>query len=390
MPGEAIDYLIGMVITGIIAVSAVVVVPNLSYVNLFSVDQQQLRNVASGTLKTMLLDAGYPSRWGSRQDFSDRTLQRFGLALDSSSSFYVLDPDKVCRLILDNPTGHLGYDTIKDRLKLQGYGFNFKILPPFNVTVNDGKPVDVNTVRNSGVRVRVTYNDGSPISNALVKSKIMYTVSKDTVQFYWATPPPTNTTDAVGKCTVKNVDPLFQSATVLDFILIIKVTVANVATFSATYNSGFHQQVASASIIGDTVTLWIPENSIPNENPRGERRIMDVVSVTEDGASTIYTGDVKDVMNWGEGYSYWTAQFPGLSNEDSAFLIFNIRVSLGHGEGLSYVLFLGPRPNWLGARIQSYGDATGSKGASSAVKIQRDVVISGMSYISELTLWKES
>ncbi len=390
MVGELYDYVVAMVITGIIAVSAIVVVPNIAYVNLLSVSQQQLRNIALDTLKTMLLDAGYPRDWGSRQDFSNSTVERFGLALARSSSFYVLDPDKVSRLVLDNPAGHLGYDTIRDKLKLQGYGFNLRIIAPFNVTVNDGRPVELATMR-SGVQVVVTYNDGSPIPKATVAAKLLYTKAKDVTQFYWSTPL-RNTTDALGRCTIRNADPDFQSADILDFILTLTVTVAGVASISATYMSGFHQQTASASIVGDTVTLWIPEDAIPSEQPRGVRRIMSVVAVTESGAYTIYTGgnSPDDSMTWGEGYSYWVRLFEGLSYEEPLFLIFSIRVSVGKEGGLCLVLFLALRPNWMGARVQAFGDARGFGGASSAVRVQRDVVISGASYVAELTLWKES
>ncbi|MDH5783677.1 MAG: hypothetical protein OEZ35_08485, partial [Candidatus Bathyarchaeota archaeon] len=67
------------------------------------------------------------------------------------------------------------------------------------------------------------------------------------------------------------------------------------------------------------------------------------------------------------------------------FIIFNLNVP----EPRRLVLFLGPDPNWTGSRVAAYGDPNVA-GASSAVKVQRDVIISGMTYIAELTLWKES
>ncbi len=385
MAGEAIDYLIGMVITGLVAVSAIIVVPNMSYVSLLSVSQQQLRNIAMDTLKTMLLDAGHPYNWGSLSSFSNSSLQRFGLGLYGSNSFYVLDPNKVSRLILDNPAGHLGYDTIRDRLKLQGYGFNFRILAPFNVTINGGQPVSLVAMRN-GVPVVVKYNNGGPICNAEVKARILYIKTQTQEQYYWSTPPSTRT-DVLGQCTIRNTDPNFQS-NVQDFVAIFYVTVAGVSTVSATYMSGFHQQVAQASIIGDNVTLSIPIDA----NPSGSRRIMSVVCVTETDAYQIYTGGdpVDDKMTSGVGYEYWSKLIPELIYEDVLFLVFNIRVSVASGTGLTYVLYLAPRPNWLGARIEAYGDVTGTRGASTAVKVQRNVVISGMTYIAELTMWKES
>jgi len=386
LTGSLYDHLLAMVLIGAMFVAAVSALPTIGYVSLLSVDQQQLRNLALDVLNTMLLDAGYPKDWGSRQGFSDSTVVRFGLALADSSSFYVLDPDKVSRLNLDNPAGYLGYETIRNRLRLQGYGFNMRIIPPFNVTINDGKPVNLATMR-SGVKVVVSYNDNRrPIPNAFVNAKILYTKSKDASQFYWATPL-SNTTDALGTCAIR--DPSLP-ADVQDFILVLTVTVADLATVSATYMAGFHQQVASASIVGDTVTLWIPENAVPSEQPRGERRIMNVIGVTESSVSTIYTGGdpTLDKMTWGQGYSYINYTFPGLRYEEPLFLIFNIWVSLGGGLGRPLVLFLGPRPNWLGSRVQAAGGQTIAT-SSSAVKIQRTVIISGMTYIVEFTLWKE-
>jgi len=378
--------MLAVILVGAVFVAAVGVLPNVGYVNFLSVDQQQLRNVALSALNTMLLDAGYPTNWGTVQAFSNSTVQRFGLALDDSSSFYVLDPDKVSRLNLDNPAGFVGYETIRDRLRLQDYAFVLSIIPPFNVTINDGNPVDLDTVR-SGVGVLVTYNnDGRPLPNAAVKAKIIYTMTNDNNQFYSVTPL-SNTTDALGKCKIKDSS---LPANVQDFILVLTVTVADLTTITATYLSGFHQQVASASMVGDTVTLHIPENVVPNEQPRGERRVMSVASVTEGGVSTIYEGGdpTKDKMNWGSGYSYLNYTFPGMRYEEPLFLIFTIRVSLGTGGGLSLVLFMGPRPNWMGARVQASGDASGSASAT-AVKIQRNVIIAGMTYIVELTLWKK-
>lgn len=385
MTGGIYDHLLAIVLVGAIFVAAVAALPNVGYVSLLSIDQQQMRNLALDVLKTMLLDTGYPADWGSYQVFTNSTVQRFGLALDDSSSFYVLDPDKVSRLNLDNPAGFVGYETIRDRLKLQDYGFILRIIPPFNVTLNDGNPVGLDTMR-SGVGVLVTYNnDGRPIPNAAVKAKIIYTKINDNNQFYSVTPL-SNTTDALGRCKIKDSG---LPANVQDFVLVLTVTVADLTTITATYMAGFHQQVASASMIGDTVTLRIPENGVPSEQPRGKRLIMSVASVTEDDVSTIYEGgdEQTDKMLWGTSYSYLNYTFPGIRYEESLFLIFTVRVSIGTGGGLSLVLFMGPRPNWLGARVQASGDTSGSTSAS-AVKIQRNVIIAGMTYIVEFTLWK--
>jgi len=378
--------MIGLVITGIIAVSAVIVIPNLSYVNLLYVDQQQLRNIALGTLKTMLLDAGYPANWGSTDDFGP---DRFGLALAGSSSFYVLDPDKVQRLVVGNPAGFIEYEDIRTELKLQGYGFNFQIIPPFKVLVNDedfdgeSNPITLENLT-KGVEVFVTYNAGSPIPKALVEATLLYVVDKDDLR----TAKASNSTNALGKCIIK--PDIQDSDGITDFIIVFKATVADVTTVTSSYRQGFHEHLVDVSIVGDNITLWIPDDSVPEET--SERRVENVIAVDENDVWNMYTGGdpVEDKMNPGEGYHYWTSIFNGLSYDPPLFLIFNILVTLGGQGGRQLILFVGPNPNWMGSRVQAYGDPTGARGASSAVKIQRDVVISGMTYIAELTLWKES
>jgi len=357
-------------------------VPNITYMSLLSVSQQQLRNIAMDTLKTMLLDAGYPYNWGSLPNFSNSSLQRFGLGLYGSNSFYVLDPNKVSRLILDNPTGHLGYDTVRDRLKLQGYGFNFRIIAPFNVTINGGQPVYVETLR-SGVLVTVKYNSGGPICNADVKARILYI--KNNRQFNWSTPPSTRT-DVLGQCTIRAGSD-FQD--VEDFVAIFYVTVADLTSVNAIYNAGFTQRAAQASIIGANVTLWVPP--VGSTETQSRRVIQTVHAITETDYILLFPRGDEDPnagkFNAGTGYETWSYLFPELLYEDVLFLVFNIRLSL---PGDTLVLFLAPRPNWLGARVEAYGDVTGTRGASTAVKVQRNVVISGMTYIAELTMWKES
>ena len=166
MTGTIYDHLTAVIITGALFVAAVIAVPTLSYVNLLYVDQQQLRNVALETLKTILLDTGYPLDWGS-----DGNMERFGLALSESSSSYVLDPDKVQWLVENNSSEWLEYETVRQMLGLQGYGFNFKIMPPFKVTIED---LSEPGLENLHFVVTVTSNDGTPIPNADVKAIILH------------------------------------------------------------------------------------------------------------------------------------------------------------------------------------------------------------------------
>jgi len=393
LAGSLYDHLLAIVLVGAIFSAAVAALPNIGYISLLSVDQQQLRNLALDTLKTILLDAGYPTDWGSYENFSNSTVQRFGLALDDDSSFYVLDQDKVSRLVIGNPAGHVGYEAIRAKLNLEGYGFNLRIVPPFNVSINNNDPSITLANLTNGVEVLVRHNDGRPIPNANVETTIMYVKGKDSEQLYTAKN--RTRTDALGKCIIKD------SSLPIDvryFVVVFKVTVADLTTVTASYTQGLHQDVVTASIVGDNITLQIPRRAMPgeNNNTKGERWIEQITYVDENGAWTYYEGShTEDPINYGSGSDkyIWSREFPGLSSDAPMFLIFTISVPLKQekGEtkpGRQLVFFLGPNPNWMGVRVQSYGDPSGSRGATS-VKIQRNVIIAGMTYIVEFTLWKQ-
>lgn len=393
MAGGIYDHLVAVVLFGAIFGAAVVALPNVGYLSLLSVDQQQLRNLALNVLKTMLLDTGYPTDWGSYQVFTNSTVQRFGLALDDSSSFYVLDPDKVSRLLIDNPAGHIGYETILDRLKLQGYGFNLRIIPPFNVTINNNDlSITLDDII-SGVDVLVRHNDGRPIPNAYVEATIMYAKGKNDETMYFTKN--SSRTDALGTCIIR--DSTLPSS-VSYFVIVFKVTVADVTTIAASYTQGLNQDVLSASIIGNNITMQIPRSAMPgdNNNTKGERWVEQITSVDENGVLDFYDGSHKtDPINYGQGSDkyIWSKEFPGLNYDTPMFLIFTINVPLKQekGEtkpGRQIVFMLGPRPNWMGARVLGFGDSTSAISAS-AVKIQRSVIISGMTYTVEFTLWKK-
>ena len=382
--------MIGLVTTSIIFASAIIVVPNLSYVNLLYVDQQQLRNIALGTLKTMLLYTGYPPNWGSTYDFDPDQVERFGLALAESSSFYVLDPDKVQRLVIGNPTGVMEYEAIHTELELQGYGFNFRIIPPFKVVVNDkdfdgeSNPVTLGNLT-EGVEVLVANNVGSPIPEASIEATLVYVLEHDNDNLYSAKTG--NKTNTLGKCTIKP-DIAQDPDNISDFIIVFKVTVAEVASVKSVYMEGFDQQhTMNASIVGDNITLAIPEGLGWEKDSAGTRWVDNVVLVSENKVSNIYNGTKsnEDKITWGGAYWGWSRLFCGLSYYNPLFFIFSINAP----NPRRLVLFLGPEPNWAGSRVEAYGDPTGAR-ASSAVKVQRCVTISGMTYIAELTLWKES
>lgn len=378
MVAPVFEHITAMMVVSMLFVSAVIAVPAISYVNLLYVDQQQFRNVALEALNSMLLGMGYPSEWGSSDLFNESDVTQFGLALSESSSFYVLDPDKVQRLDVDNPSGSLDYETVRTLLGLQDYGFNIKIIPPFSVTV-----IDNSEISSLLFEVNVTFNDGRPIPGAHVEATILYV--NNTGGPYIAEME--NSTNWLGQCTIEN-EP---TSDVTDYIVVLKTTVADLATITSSYMAGFHQNVANASIVGENITMWIPEEHLPGD-PQSSRWITNIVVVSEDEVWNLYdydgtkTNDYK--INTGEGYAYWNKLYPGLNYYDPLFIIFTIWVSLGSGEGREFVLFAGPYTTASGYRVFDFGSSVRSP-SGVALKLSRSVEIADMSYIFELLIWKE-
>lgn len=387
MTGTLYDHLTAVIITGALFVAAVVAVPTLSYVNLLYVDQQQLRNVALETLKTMLLDTGYPLNWGSDDDFSQSNLERFGLALSDSSSSYVLDPDKVQRLVVNNSLGWVEYETVRQLLGLQGYGFSIRILPPFNVTVKDVSPPGM---KNQEFEVTVTFNDKKPIPNAVVEADIVYSYlvdpgeteldNKYTIRYTQGK----GITNELGKCNIQTQidDPLGRVQE--NLLIIIKTTVADVTTITMMYQEGSAPEgLAEINVYGDSLNLTRPEKYDPNANIW----ICDIAIITEDGLIHLYNGTKSDMLNYGSK-DLWSEIFNGLKSMNPVFTIFNFN-AVEKGGGRQGALLVGPYPNHMGSRVTHYGGARQSFTSGGSVTLSRAVNISGMTYIVELTLWKE-
>jgi hypothetical protein len=379
MVAPAYDHLTALVFACVLFVSAVVAVPAISYVNLLYVDQQQLRNVTLEALNSMLLGMGCPSNWGSINPFSESDITKFGLALSESSSFYVLDPDKVQRLNVENPSGSLDYETVRKRLELQGYGFNIRIMPLFNVAVDEWR-IDNYLLFN----VNVTLNERGPLPKASVTSTIFYVSGKRSDNFNFVTLPETKTNE-LGECTISYTLPFDFTG----YILVLKVTAADMATVTVPYLEGFAQNVANVSIIGDTVSVSIPEDEHPSE-----RTIYNVTVVTAEEVWN-YPGvgcgrTPEDHMTWGEGYQYWTDIFPGLTHEDALFLVFNIYTQEEGSGPKHFVLFAASPLLNLASGVLQFGSPSAQSVNTAATKLCRSVEIAGMTYIFELLLWKEA
>jgi len=392
MVNAVYDHLIAILVVGAMFVGAVVVLPAMSFLNLQAVDQQQLRNTALNVFNAMLLDTGEPTNWGSIDpEWSPSIVRRFGLANSQDSTFYVLDPDKVQRLVEGNPLGEMNYVKARELLGLQGYGFSLRIIPPFNVTNVNGTKIDENhsPINETALgqkklhyAVKVSYLDGRPILNATIQAIAVYT---NRTAFAISLPYVT-ASDVVG----------ISSDTIpLDFVpwhitVILRVDVAEVATTLVTFAKG-HIEILDINMVGDKVILTRPKDA-PNA-------AVDLKSVYVYGSQGttwfLYNGQgpPNDKFNTGEGqHRLWNNTFPGLKGYDPVVLIFNIETVPPDAPpsegGKQEIIVAGPFQNLLGHTVFKYGDPLESRNAS--VKLQRSVIISGMTYTAELWLWKES
>lgn len=387
MVNAVYDHIIAILIVGALFVGTVVALPAMSFANIQAVDQQQLRNTALNVFNAMLLDAGKPENWGSTDPFymNDPRIERFGLAEAQDPTFYVLDPDKVQRLVIGNPLNYCDYNTVRNLLGLQGYGFSLKIIPPFNVTNIDGTPIPTKspiTINGQQVSygVRVSYLDGPPIPNAVIQSTMIYTSGQN----FAVTTRSSVSTNALGVCT----DTATLSFVPTHVVVVLRVTVADVATLVVTFGTTPADDIAKINFAGDTIIL-----TMPDATPRGARWVDNIIPIGNDyGLEFLYNGTRQhkdgdpDKLNYG-ALRVWSKNFNGLGARDPIVFIFNFWAVI-QGEGRQEVLVAGPYQNLLGHTVFQYGGSP--QRGSSTVRIQRSVIISGMTYTAELMLWKES
>jgi len=386
MAGELYDYIVGLAITGVVFISAVFVVPSMNYVSFLQVDQQQLRNTAEQVFKAMLLEPGYPLDWGLADPFDQNSVSRVGLAAENST-FYVLDSDKVQRLVTDNPIGYIEYDKARELLGLKDYGFSLSIVPPFNVTVEN----NVFEVAPNGVdlklEVTVLSVAGEPIPNAVVESTIIYSTKKgENASLHVIVEK--NTTDPLGVCELeRHIEAPSDGEDFSDVIVVFRVSVSDVASLFVTYQRVPPNDIAEINFVGDNIILTIPEVT-----PRGARWVDNIMEFDWESFVSLYNGtrdNQLDKLTYGEGYKVWSRTLKGLKQEVPSLLIMSFW-AVEAGVGRRCILIGGPNPNWLGSRVLQYGDPAGAAGAKCVVKLQRNVVISGMTYLAEVMVWKES
>lgn len=388
MTGELYDHLLALVLVSGLFAAAVAVLPSVGYLGFMGVDQQQLRNVALSSLNTMLLDAGYPLTWGSTATFDSASVVRFGLASADSSELYVLDSDKVQRLVTANPSqvGSLSYEQVRSLLGLQGYGFKLKIMAPFNVTIRDMAPlanpenpteIEMRTI---DYEVDVKLNDGKPVPNAVVNAQIFACIVGSGEIYTVQNLKETRFTNELGTSRVQR----SLTGQVSDAVIIFDVTVGDVHTVSSMYRRGeAPDDVAVVNVVGDRLILTIPPVDV-NDN----RWVRTVQVYTGDGSIVLlFEGTHDDMINWGS-MDQWFRDFPGLKQMDPVLMIVGFW-AVEKNSGRKGILVVGPFPRDLGNRIGSFGFEGEVPGGPAAAKVTRVVSISGMTYVVELVLWKE-
>ena len=397
MVSATYDHIVAIILVGVIFVWVVGVLPATSLVSINAADQQQLRNTGLNVFNAMLLDTGKgfnetanqnTTNWGSLDPFEAEDIIRFGLASTEDSASYVLDPDKVQRLEIGNPLGTINNTIAKSLMDLEGYGFALEIIPPFNVTNVDGtkidgnnSPINIPALEESRLEysVRVCYLDGRPIPNAAIESIAIYSNRNDFTFDY-------------GANSFTNQDGISSATYGLDFeplhiTVIMRISVADVATMVVTFGHN-PVRIIDINLVGDEVSLTRPKDS-----PNAEVKLHKVYSYSASGVLThlydgIQTGADKDHFNTGNGQRFWNKTFSGLKSYDPVIMVFNIETVPPDGtDGNQEIVVAGPYQNLLGYTVFHYGQIPSNSRA--AIRMQRSVIISGMTYTAELTLWEE-
>jgi hypothetical protein len=380
MVSAVFDHLVAIVLVGAIFVGTVVAMPAaIQYTNLQAANQQQLKNTASNVFNAILQGAGSPSNWGSSFPFNQSSVHTFGLALSNSFSRYILDSDKVQRLDPMSP-GFIDYERTRDLLELQGYGFRFSLYRPFTIGWDiewgdNWVGLDVNVTRTE---------DGTPIPNAQVKATIIATATNpnNDEPIFVIDELPTKFTNLLGQCQIENTVTLPPGYTLESAIATIHIVVTGMDTMVVASNDASVQEYLKIHTFGETVTLTIRGEYY---HAPGARWVKSIYAYDLIDLVTLHDGEKEDKINQGEGeYEYWNQTFPGLDIMDPAMLLFVFSVP----NPRRLVVVAGPYSFTEPDKIFEFG-ATDPEGNPVSTTMRRFVVISGMTFIAELKLWRE-
>ena len=375
-----------------IFVGVVVAVPaSMSFTTSQAIDQQQLRNTALNVFNAMLQGTGSPLNWGSQYPFDQNSVRTFGLASSSPFSGYILDSNKVQRI---DPTipGSMNYSYVRNLLGLQGYGFQFSLFRPFKVAWDIQWNDQTNDV---ALRVNVSRTeDGAPIPNAVVKANILATSTnpnkKDDPKLIVSQIYHTAFTDLLGQAEIDERLVIDSGYTLEKAIAFLHVVVAGMDTMVIASRDSNAQDCLKISTYDETISLTFFDQEYYNASntPNGERKIESVWGYDFESLMLLHQGDSHDVVTQGSGYDSWSRDFPGINSINPSMLIFVISVPLGVGQGgRQLVIIAGPFSFDSSNRIFQFGPETLTGNVLTTTR--RLVVISGMTYVSELIFWKE-
>jgi hypothetical protein len=375
-----------------IFIGVVVAVPaSMSFTTSQAIDQQQLRNTALNVFNAMLQGTGAPSNWGYQFPFYQNSVRTFGLASSSPFSGYILDSNKVQRI---DPTlpGSMNYSYVRNLLGLQGYGFQFSLFRPFKVAWDIQWNDQTNDV---ALRVNVSRTeDGAPIPNAVVKANILATSTnpnkKDDPKLIVSQIYHTAFTDLLGQAEIDERLVIDSGYTLEKAIAFLHVVVAGMDTMVIASRDSNAQDCLKISTYDEIISLTFFDQEYYNASntPNGERKIESVWGYDFESLMLLHQGDSHDVVTQGSGYDSWSRDFPGINSINPSMLVFVISVPLGVGQGgRQLVVIAGPFSFDSSNRIFQFGPETLTGNVLTTTR--RLVVISGMTYVSELILWKE-
>ena len=389
MVSPVYEHIFAIIIVGVIFVATVVAVPAISYRNFEIVDQQQLRNTAMNVFNAFILGTGSPYNWGSKFPFYSSNVTNFGLAYSKEASQYVLDLDKVQRLDQGTPY-YINYSQVRNLLNLQGYGFELTLYRPFKVDwtiqwVGNNVAFGVNVTRS---------DNGTPIPNAQVNATVIATARKDQAEdLFFMYSNFTYRTDALGRVLPSDasVPIAIPGGYTPDFAqAILEITVSGMTTIVTAQRNNAAQSLLTISTYGDNIVMTY-RNGSESLFSEGERNVMQAYGYKLGQDFQFYDSPNKqgDKITNGIGSVDWNNTFPGLTAINPALLLFVIEApnEPGMGSGRHLTTICGPFNFVDNVRVFRFGDE--NPRGNEIIKMRRYVLIAGMTYIAELTLWKE-
>lgn len=377
--GQLYDNIAAITVVGLIASVAIYILPTINFQNVKIVDEQQLINIAQDLLNSILLNEGYPENWGSYYPFSEDIVQSFGLALYGANRLYVLDPDKVQRLVEGNPVGYISYERVKSLLNVEGYGFSISIKPPFKVHVEDRSESFQHLI----FEVSVSDWNGKAIPGAEVTAVTVYcTAQGNNIRINIEEK--RNVTDVYGR---SRIEQIIDENDVDNVATVFHVSLHGLNTYTVVYQRIPPQNIADINIVNETIILTQNGVPTPHENVKIERIL---VYGYEGDIIWEYNGTQHDFINYWKqgqeepppGYKLWDIEV-NAKNPELVLFVFSANIP---GEGRVPIPIVGPNPLWKGYRVTHFG---GYQYQQASVTVRRTVLISSMTYIAELTLWKE-